>query len=88
MTRHDPDLGSDASSVWNFCAPFSDDLRPHLAGKPVVESPIVGCFLRLYREPKWSHYGSCEYSKVVAIVTTKLVIVDATAAPALYIVDQ
>ena len=22
--KHYPDLGSDASSVWNFCAPFSD----------------------------------------------------------------
>ena len=24
MTRHYPDVGSDASSVWNFCARFSD----------------------------------------------------------------
>ena len=24
MTRHYPDLGSDASSVWNFCTRFSD----------------------------------------------------------------
>ena len=24
MTHHYPDLGSDASSVWNFCARFSD----------------------------------------------------------------
>ena len=74
--------GCDASSVWNFCAPFSDviwrvgsitsrcsgkwarihppfgkDQRPdpwdggnraYLAGKPVVVSPNVGCFLRLH----------------------------------------
>ena len=26
MTRHYPDLGSDTSSVWNFCAFFSDVL--------------------------------------------------------------
>ena len=38
--KHCPDLGSDASSVWNFCARFS-------AGKPVVASRDVGCFLRL-----------------------------------------
>ena len=25
MTRHYPDLGSDKSSVWNFCACFSDE---------------------------------------------------------------
>ena len=42
--KHYSDLGSDASSVWNFCARF---LRRHLAGKPVVASPNVGCFLRL-----------------------------------------
>ena len=24
MTRHYPDLGSNTSSVWNFCARFSD----------------------------------------------------------------
>ena len=42
--KHYPDLGSDTSSVWNFCARFPD---VHLAGKPVVVSPNVGCFLRL-----------------------------------------
>ena len=39
-----PDLGNDASSVWNSCA---RRLSRHLAGKPVVASPNVGCFLRL-----------------------------------------
>ena len=39
MTRHYPDLGSDASPAWNFCARFSD--------VPVVASPNVGCFLTL-----------------------------------------
>ena len=32
-------LGSKASSIWNFCARF--------AGKPVIASRNVGCFLRL-----------------------------------------
>ena len=36
ITRHYPDLGSDASSVWNSCVCFS-----------VVASRNVGCFLRL-----------------------------------------
>ena len=31
--KHYPDLGSDASLVWNICAPF---LRRHLAGKHVI----------------------------------------------------
>ena len=35
---HYPDLGSDASSVWNFCTRF---LRHHLAWKPAVASPNV-----------------------------------------------
>ena len=43
-TRHYPDLGSDASSVWSFCARFSE---VHLERKPVVASPNVGRFLRL-----------------------------------------
>ena len=42
--KHYSDLGSDASSVWNFCARF---LRRHLAGKLLVASPNVGYFLRL-----------------------------------------
>ena len=42
--KHYPDLGSDASSVWNFCACFSDVIWRE---KPVVASPNVGCFLRL-----------------------------------------
>ena len=37
--KHYPDLGSDASSAWNFYARFSD--------VPVVASPNVGCFLTL-----------------------------------------
>ena len=44
MTRHYPDMGSDASSVWNFCARFWDVI---LAGKPVVASRNIGCFFRL-----------------------------------------
>ena len=40
--EHYPDLGSDASSVWNFGARF----RRHVVGKPVVVSPNVSCFLR------------------------------------------
>ena len=44
--RHYPDLGGDASSVWNlFLRLF---LRLPLAGKPVVASPNAGCFLRLH----------------------------------------
>ena len=42
--KHYPDLSSDASSVWNFCARFSDVI---CGGKPVVASPKVCCFLRL-----------------------------------------
>ena len=42
--KHYSDEGSDASSVWNFCARFSD---VYLAGKPVGASPNVGCILRL-----------------------------------------
>ena len=39
--EHYPDLGSDALSLWNFLHSF---LRHHLAGKPVVESPICWLF--------------------------------------------
>ena len=39
-----PDLGSDASSICNFCARFSDVIW---RGKPVVESLNVVCLLRL-----------------------------------------
>ena len=42
--KHYPDLGSDASSVWDFLRSF---LRRHLAEKPVVASPTVGSFLSL-----------------------------------------
>ena len=56
MTRHYPDLGS--ASDWsclvgNFIQPIRSTTqiwlvtRRHLAGKPVVSSPNVGCFLRL-----------------------------------------
>ena len=38
-----PDLGSDASSVWNFCVCISDAIW---RGN-VVASPNVDCFLRL-----------------------------------------
>ena len=41
--KHYPDLGSDSSSVWNFCARFSDVIW---RGNLVVELPNVGCFLR------------------------------------------
>ena len=40
MTRHYPDLGSDASSLWNFCTHFSDAILrgngwlPHLLLHP------------------------------------------------------
>ena len=37
------DLANDTSSVWNFCA--------HFAGKSVVASQNVGCFLR--KEQLW-----------------------------------
>ena len=37
--EHYPDQGSDATSVWNFCACFS--------GKSVVTSRNVNCFLKL-----------------------------------------
>ena len=39
-----PDVGSDASSEWNFYACCSDVI---FAGKPVVTSQNVDCFLRL-----------------------------------------
>ena len=52
--KHHPDLGSDASSVWNFCTRF---VRRHLAGKPVVASPNVGCFLRLTSSPPTEMYS-------------------------------
>ena len=39
-----PDLGSDTSSVWNFCV-FCSDID-HFEVKPVVASQNVGCFLR------------------------------------------
>ena len=42
--KHYPELGSDASSLWNFWARFSDVI---CVGKPVVAPPNVGCFLRL-----------------------------------------
>ena len=45
MTHHYPDLGTDASSVWNFCARFS--LRRHLAGKPVVAKS------QLFSQARW-----------------------------------
>ena len=32
MTRHYPDLGDDASSVWNFCASFSDVIWQETSG--------------------------------------------------------
>ena len=51
---HYPDLGSDASSVWNFCARFSDVF---FAGKPLVASPNVGCFLRLYLDERQDKSG-------------------------------
>ena len=35
--KHYPDLRSDVSLVWDFCA----------LGKPVVALPNVGCFLKL-----------------------------------------
>ena len=38
-------LGSDASSVWNFCAHFSDVIWR--ANQQWVASPHVSCFLRL-----------------------------------------
>ena len=41
--KHYLDLGSDASSVWNFCAGFSDVITRE---KPVVTSGNVGCFSR------------------------------------------
>ena len=42
--KHYPDLGSDESSVWSFCARFSDVIW---RGKTVVVSLSVRCFLRL-----------------------------------------
>ena len=41
-----PVLGSDTSSVWNFCAHSSNII---LWEKPVVASQNVGCFLRLLK---------------------------------------
>ena len=44
IRSHYPDLGSDASSIWNFCARFSDVI----SRKPAVASRNVGCFFRLW----------------------------------------
>ena len=48
--KHYPDLGSNASSVWNFCARSSDFISRK---KTVVASRCddVGCFLRLSEFP-------------------------------------
>ena len=43
--KHYPDLGSDASSVWNLCALFSDVLWQ--GNQYMVVLPNVSCFLRL-----------------------------------------
>ena len=43
--KHYPDLGSDASSVWNLCARFSDVIRQ--GNQYMVVLPNVSCFLRL-----------------------------------------
>ena len=37
-------LGSDASSVWNFCTRFSDVIN---VGKPAMASRNVGCFFQV-----------------------------------------
>ena len=47
--KHYPDLDSNTSSVWNFCARFSDVIS---WGNPVVASANVGCFLRLVKVQK------------------------------------
>ena len=39
-----PNLGGDASSVWNFCTSYT---RHQFAGKPVVVSQTVCCFLTI-----------------------------------------
>ena len=43
--KHYPDLGSDASSVWNLCALFSDVIWQ--GNQYMVVLPNVSCFLRL-----------------------------------------
>ena len=45
--NHYSELGSDTSSVWNFCARMSDVIS---WGKPVMASRNVGCFLRLVKK--------------------------------------
>ena len=49
-----PDLGTDTSSVWNFCARFSDFIS---RGKPAVAPRYVGSFFRLRKKE------DCEQSK-------------------------
>ena len=46
--KHYPDLGSDASTVWNFCACFSDTKNFSRGCGGVVASHNIGCFLRLH----------------------------------------
>ena len=46
--KHYPDMGSDASSVWNFCARFSAVISR--GNQWWVASRNVGCFLKI--EPK------------------------------------
>ena len=60
MTRHYLDLGSASdwlNQIFQVAQPIRSTLEflrsflgCHLAGKPVVVSPNVGCFLRLYRK--------------------------------------
>ena len=57
--KHNRDLKSDASSVWNFCASFS--IRRHFVQKPVVASAKTDgamcfsliCFSRAIFHRKW-----------------------------------
>ena len=51
--KHDSDLGCDALSEWNFMR------RRYFAGKPVVASPNVGCFLGLWEKLNFEDNFHC-----------------------------
>ena len=54
-TRHDQSEAQPKSGKWRVISMefLRSFLRRHLAGKPVVASPNVGCFLRLTKPQQW-----------------------------------
>ena len=70
MTHHYPDLGSDALSVWNFCARFSGIISQ---GKPLVASQNFVCFLRLgHRGSPWTRCIGVVHGPGVHVLYTSI----------------